>query len=212
MSKKIKKLIKKYQNQLTYRVEKIHGQHIKTLEISTDHHQHVHRIYIPDNNVRDIEILHEIGHAILSETVNRLFSTATIRSSNRFILDTLTPAIRAADDWFVDQWLIEISPDEERKEIDDHYRLTMKRAQHAPVIDIEMAIGVSFILAQAEKYLGLKNGIADPTIQLAKGVFLSEDPKKPTVAKLQNVINGLLSTYTSYQVKYEDDEWEVIGK
>lgn len=212
MSKKIKKLIKKYQHLLKYRVDRIHGQHIKTLEIVTDHHQHVHRIYIPDNDVRDIEILHEIGHATLSETVNRLFSTATIRSNNRFVLDSLTPAIRAGDDWFVDQWLMDLAPDEEGKEIYDHYRLTMKRLQHGSIIGIEMAIGVSFIFAQAEKYLGIKSDIVQPKIQLAKGVFLSEDPKKPTVTKLQNVINGLLLTYTSYQVKYEEDEWEVVGK
>jgi hypothetical protein len=116
------------------------------------------------------------------------------------MIPLLLPAFRAADDWFVDQWLFELVPEEEKAEIDEHYHLIMNWKGQKD--DYHMIIGSAMIIAQAEKYLKIKTNKADFI-----DVFLSIKPEKPSVKKLQSLINGILKIYTPYEVALSDNRW-----
>ena len=212
MSKKIKKLIKRHRNALKYSVESISSPEISTLEIKTNHSKKTHKIYIPMQDVRPVEILHELGHAHLSETVHPLFSTATLLDipSDEVLNSVLAPAIRAADDWFVDAWLIGVAPDEEKAEIESHYKM-VTRQEKGSRLELSVFTGSALIIAQAEKYLGIKTPMTGD-IERAVKAFTSVNPDKPTVGKLQTVINGLLLIYSEYYVTEKDNCWQVHTK
>jgi len=203
----IKKLIKKYKHALQWDVKIITGDNIKTLEIKTDKENHVHNIYLPKNDVRDIEMLHEIGHAFLCENVHPLFSTAYIVGADKQAMNDIIPTFRACDDWFVDQWLFEIAKNEEKKEIEESFRL-ISSALKSGNLDNEILIGCSFIIAQAVKYLNVK-AVFPENVKKIVDAFLSVNPEKPTIKKLETLVSRVLETFSPYRLELSGHDWKV---
>lgn len=206
MSKNIKKAIKKYKHALKWELKTIQNESIKTLEIVSDKKNFIHRVYIPENDVRDIEFLHELGHAFLCENIHQLFSTASFLNYTEYRMKILTPIVRAADDWFVDQWLFEIAPNDEKKEIEEHYKMAMKTIGHHD--SYEMMIGCAFLIAQAERYLKIKSGVTGDSRKLID-CFLNVNPGNPNVKKLEKLINSMLSLVSDFQVEVCGNDWNI---
>jgi len=121
MSKRIKKLIKKIRHRLQWPVAENRAPGIDTLSIDSDSRARIHRINVPGHDVRDIEYLHELGHAWLCETVSPMFSGQTFGTVDIEVLSLIQPASQAASDWFVDHWIYTMAPAEERREIEAVY-------------------------------------------------------------------------------------------
>lgn len=213
MSKRIKKLIKKTRHRLTWRVAEIRGAGVDTLMITSDYQCRTHTIHVPDHNVRDIEYLHELAHATLCETVHPMFSTQyfMLGTDQRYI-ELITPAAQAASDWFADAWLLQVAPDEERAEIDEHRRLVCRLLQEKGAGDAEMLYGAALMIAQGIKYCGSKIR-CDGQLEQAVNAFLAVDPACPSVKILGEVLNSLLHILYSFDVSLmcEDglDVWRV---
>jgi len=206
LSKNIKKAIKKYKHALKWKLETIQNESIKTLEIVSDKKNFIHRVYIPENDVRDIEFLHELGHAFLCENIHQLFSTSSFLNYNEYRMKILVPIVRAADDWFVDQWLFEIAPNDEKKEIEEHYKLVM--ASIEKIDSYEIMVASAFLIAQAERYLKIKPGITGDIRKLID-CFLNVNPEKPNVKKLEKLINSMLSLVSDFQVEVCGNDWNI---
>ena len=219
MSKKIKKLIKKTRHQLKWRVE-FSSTREPTLLITSDHWKKLHTISIPDkNDIRDIEILHEYGHALLCETANQMLSTHYFAGDpGSEAVKQITPAARATNDWFVDAWLISIAPAEEKSEILEHYGMICQLPDEY-LNNPEMLTAGALMVAQAMKFCSKKHHkkMQVPTL-LRKPVkiFLSINPANPTIPNVQNLLNQLLSCYCDLQVRAVKGRdvwcWKVIKK
>lgn len=211
MSKKIKKLIKYTRHRLGWRVyERVHGH---TLMIRSDHQAKTHLITMPEtgSKVRPIEYLHELGHAILCEQVHPQFSTPYFTGAATEVLEQIRPASQAASDWFIDAWLLEICPDEERKEIAEHCNLVVKvlRSESSGTPDI--MYGSALFIAQAIKYCSWQVAVGGK-LEQAVASFLSVEPVPPAVGKLEELLNKLLAVLYPYQVRLRNDEWQVCNE
>ena len=213
MSKTIKKLIKKHRHRLTWPVTVVTGPEVGTLEIMSDHAAKTHTIYIPDNNVRDIEYLHEIGHATLCERVHPMFSTPQFATTDPAVLNEIAPATRAASDWFVDHWLITLAPGEERHEIEEHARGIARVLKHQRRGDPELLCMAALMFAQAIKYCGWQLSLGGD-IERAVNALFAVEPSRPSIDRLTATINGLLACYSRYRVELFTDGsgtcWRII--
>jgi len=179
-----------------------------------------HLISWPAPNIQDpprpIEMAHELIHAQLAEQVHPLFSASFFAlGTPEEILEGLSPAMRAASDWFVDDRLMELCPEDELKEIKEHLKLVKT---HREKFDEVFSLIISgFLQAQAVKY-----GIY-PRKKFAKrknrqvtrvmDAFLSVEPSKPSIGDLKKLINQLISLYTNLRVELVKqgamEVWEV---
>jgi len=200
MSKKIKKLIKKVRHRLDWPVTEVYGHNIKELNIHSYPHEKRHVINIPDHDVRDIEFLHELGHATLCETVHPMFSGSLFEFNDPDLLQLFTPAIQAANDWFIDDWLHKLAPKETEKEIVEHYNMVRRRLKQDKNADQTILCMAAFLIAQASRYCGITAKV-EGILAEAVRVISSVDPAPPTLDKLCLVFNGLAALYTAYQVE-----------
>jgi hypothetical protein len=216
--KKLKNLINRTRSALRWRViEQVHNKN--SIEITTDREKQTHTIFTPanpspQNPLRDIEYLHELAHATLCETIHPVFSTHYFAIGTRDDdIRALTPIIRAASDWFADEWLMETCPELERAEIEEHYDLIIASLQRATgPVSAELLYGSSLMIAQGIKYLGKPNNTGGQLNEVV-AAFLSVRPDKPTVAKFENLINRLAAPYCPLRVRQihdgQIDVWEV---
>jgi hypothetical protein len=208
--KKLKNLINRTRSALRWRIIERPHEH-NTIEIITDREERTHTILIPatptpDNPLRDIEYLHELAHATLCETVHPVFSTHYFAvGTDENDIRLLTPIIRAASDWFADQWLMENCPDLERAEIAEHYDLSVAAIQRTTgPVDAELLYGTALMLAQGIKYLGKPNQTGGQ-LRETIAAFLSINPAKPTPAKFETLINRLASPCYPLRVRQAND-------
>lgn len=213
MSKRIAKLIKKTRHRLQWSVREVTGPDVHTLEITTDHRERHHTIYIPAHDVRPIEYLHELAHATLCEQIHPQFST------QYFAIGIPDPIVRligaasqAASDWFVDEFLCALLPEETKAEVDEHLHMVSGALGKNPEGGPEMFTGFALIVAQAIRYCGYKIELAEPLKQAVNGL-LSVPPDNPTVEKLQAAVNNLLACYCPHRVRLitDQDGLEVWG-
>ena len=214
MSKKIKKLIKKTRHRIQWPVTEVRSTD-NVLRITSDHRQQTHTIYLPDTDVRPIEWLHEYGHATLCETVNPMFSTQYfLRGVGQDIINEITPAAQAASDWFIDQWLFEILPEESVVEIRHHLRMVMQALQTEDTGTPELFTMAALMIAQGQRYCAIKTPTAG-NLQNGVNAILQVNPARPSVEALQQVVNGLLACWSHLRVSHvvEDmiDCWQVTG-
>lgn len=215
MTKRIKKLIKKTRHRLNWPVREVTGPEIRTLEITSDHAARTHTIYLPDHDVREIEYLHELGHATLGEQVHPQFATQYTVGADAETLHLIKPACQAASDWFIDAWLMQLCPDEERAEIEEHCALICRRLQGRQSGTPDELFGGALMIAQAIKYCRAKiqtGGLLAPAVD----AYLTIEPHPPTVTKLAAVINALLAAAGyPHRVRLIDDQglesWEVYN-
>ncbi|RQW89954.1 MAG: hypothetical protein EHM79_02285 [Geobacter sp.] len=203
--KKLKNLINRTRSALRWRIiEQTHNQ--DTIEIVSDRTERTHTILTPanpspQNPLRDIEYLHELAHATLCETVHPVFSTHYFAADTPAEdIRTLTPIVRAASDWFADQWLMEHCPELERAEIEEHYELAMAALRRASgPVEAEVLYGTALMIAQGIKYLSKLNNTGGQLRDVVNA-FLSVRTEKPTAKKMEFLINSLASPYTNLRV------------
>jgi len=201
MSKRLKKLIKQTRHKLEWRVEEITHPGFDTLYITSNPWGKTHKIYIPDKNVRNIEILHEYGHALLCETIHQMLSTHYFKPDpGPGILKIITPAAQAAYDWFVDDWLFRLVPDLERKEILESLEMLLSLPESHVISHPEILTGLALIIAQAIKYCG-RTVPTTGILKQAVTALLSVDPSKPTTESITACNNRLLACYCPVQLE-----------
>jgi hypothetical protein len=216
MSKRIKKLIKKTRHGLTWPVTNTSNDGL--LMITSDHRQRRHTINNPPATIanphRDHEYLHELAHATLCEQVHPQFSTQYFAIGVPDpIVSLIGSASQAASDWFADEFLHALLPEETRAEVEEHLHLVSRALGGNPEGGPDMFTGFALIVAQAIRYCGYKIELSDPLKQAVNGL-LSVPPDNPTVEKLQAAINNLLACYCPHRVRLMTDQdglevWEV---
>ena len=190
-------------------------------EIHTDPHKKDHTISWPQPNSpggvpRDIEVLHELLHAQMAETIHPQFGSAYFKRGTPDELVAMCELpYRAACDWFVDARLYELCPEIEGREIREHLDMTLEaiqsgRFQH----DINTFYFAALIISQAMYHLRetiRTAGMLKKTIN----AFLSIPPENPTLAKLEALTNKLLKIHNISVELIEDggiEVWQIHKK
>ena len=211
---KIKTLISATRRRLTWPVAEVTGPEVEPLRITSDHIKKTHTIYLPDHDVREIEYLHELGHAWLCENINPMFGTQYFaRSVTPAQLAEIQPAAQGASDWICDQWLFEQAPAAEKAEIKESLDLICRRLKQNPSGSPEIFCMVVLIFAQTEKYLRKTILLSDP-LKSAVTALVAINPARPNIKKLAAAVNTLLAGYSSLRVHHTIDAenldcWEV---
>ena len=205
MSKRIKKLIKKIRHRLQWPVAENRAPGIDTLSIDSDSRARIHRINVPGHDVRDIEYLHELGHAWLCETVSPMFSGQTFGTVDIEVLSLIQPASQAASDWFVDHWIYTMAPAEERREIEAVYSQMGAWLKDNKAVSADILCAAALFVAQADRYCGRKTRVGGVLAQ-AVAAILTVDPSRPSLESLAAAINGLLACYAPYRVRPASDD------
>jgi len=168
--------------------------------------QKKHVIYLPAPDSpagppREIEMLHELIHALLAEQVHHQFSGQYFkRGTPEEHIHAVRWACRAAADWFVDARLIKLVPDQEKQEIQEHFDLISRIFKAGPPQnDVFFLLSSGFIIAQSIKYLGAEIAAAGHLKRIVNA-FLSTSPENPTVQILEKLINKLLGIYSGFRV------------
>lgn len=170
------------------------------LEIVSDPQTETHSIYIPTRGVREIELLHEYGHAILAESVSPLFSGQEFEDGTLMTaLHELAAPLRAATDWYVDEWLSRQAESEVRAEVREH--LTMMIRSSPPMSDPSWALMVGFLAAQWHRYLAAPLGEVGETYRVIIQAFLDHDPHYPSEKRLLSLVNQLARFTTPWRVR-----------
>ena len=208
MSKKIKKIIKKTRHQLRWRVEIITGCDHNTCLITSNPRKKTHKIEIPAQDVREIEYLHELGHALLCETRHQMLSTHYFEpGTSEEILKQITPAVRCMADWFVDAWLIKIAPAEEKAEIMEHFKMVNNLPDSA-LEDPKLLTGAALIIAQAIKFCGVKKKLSGQ-LKMAVSALLCINPEETNTKNIEKLTNNLLNCYSDIKIEavFEKNLW-----
>ena len=177
------------------------------LHIASDPGRREHVIYWPgpDSRIgppRPIEHLHELYHAWLAENVHHQFSAQRFKPGTPDeVVALMVPVCRAASDWFVDELLCSLMPQEFRAEVREHldYILSLPRTNSAFLL-----FSAGLIIAQAKRYLNLEVQVAGDLPRIVE-TFLAVEPSPPTVGKLAELVNRLLIGYANWQVRLVHD-------
>jgi len=214
--KVVRKAIKKLRASLKWRVLWNYGSD-STFHIVSDQFAKEHIIYIPsgssDNPLRLIEYLHELCHAKLAETVHPQFSAQLFkRGTPDEHIEQMAMACRVASDWFADELLYSLAPEELKAEVAEHLELIARALSQSFAGQPFLVYSAGLIIAQAIRYLGQKVEARGDLAHIVDAL-LATDPARPTIQALENLLNGLLGTYCGYQVRLVDDGgvevWEV---
>lgn len=181
-------------------------------EIVSDPFKKMHTILFPAEDSpsgppREIELAHELVHALLAERVHHQFGGHYFKKGtpDRWI-QLVGWACRAATDWFVDYVLFSIAAEDEAKEIAEHFEIICKIFERGtPQSDILFLLSSGFIIAQAIKYLGVQVQTGGQLKQVV-GAFLSVDPSEPSIEALVDLINSLLASYTNLRIRLVVEE------
>ena len=204
----VKRAIKKLRASLKWRVREEPGPP-DTFHIVTDPHRQEHIIYspagTPQNPLRPIEYLHELCHAKLAETVHPQFSGQKFKRGTPYEqIRQMALACRIANDWFADELLFALVPNEFKAEVQEHFDLITQALSQSPAGGLFLVLSASLIIAQAIRYLGQKVE-ARGDLGRVVDALLATDPAKPSVQALEALLNRLLETYCRYQVRLVND-------
>lgn len=198
---------------LDWQIEHRHGG--DDFQIISDPQMKTHTIFVPTDDVREIEYLHEIAHAHLAESVHHLLSTAIFKNktSDQAIAELIWP-YRAATDWFADGLLMKWDPEAALAEIRDHVPYIFALTQLQFGLPISPDIGLlkysgGLILAEAIFWNACEITVPRFFMDVVD-VLLSIDPNTPSVNSLQKCTNRLSGLTSQYRVRlFTDNEVEV---
>lgn len=207
-TKKLKNLVKKARGELSWTVlEKM--QEATPLRMFSDPVVKTHTIFlpaIPPDGGPDQELLylHELGHALLCERVHPFFSSAfPIAGLDKGQVPAVSPVLNAAGDWFVGHWMMEFCHDAAIDELKKEYAATAEMMEERVTPDLDKFFVVVLIIAQSIKYL--KEPVeCSGLLGSAVKAFLAVPPEKPSVRKIEDLINSLLSLGSPFQCRHVD--------
>lgn len=217
----INTVIQDIRSQLAWPVQERTG-NVGFFEIESSPHRKEHVIFWPASGSpagqpRKIELAHELVHALFAEKVHHQFSAQRFRRGTpEEHIKIVGWACRSASDWLVDARLMQLAPDQEKAEIEEHLDIVYQAFRNGPPQeDLFFLLTGGLMIAQAIKYLDVKIKTGGQLAQVV-GAFLSTPPDFPTVQALEELINKLLAAYTSLRVRLIDDGglevWEVYNK
>jgi hypothetical protein len=196
-TKKLKNLVKKARDELSWPMLEI-SQDSGPVRIFSDPKARSHTICRPSETLdsvpaREFLYLHEIGHALLCERVHPIFSTVVpLIGLDEKLIPAVTPVLSTACDWFVGQWLMEFCNEVAICELKKEYEATAEMMDKDETPTVDKFFVAVLIIAQSIKYLKMQvecSGILDSAVQ----AFLAVPPEKPSVRKIEELINLLLA-------------------
>lgn len=163
----------------------------------------------------DLDYLHELGHASFSEKVHPLFSLSSQfapQEKRRQYLQII-PALNVACDWFIDQWQMELSPEDARLELRESLAEVEEILAETELPPLEDLLDASLIIAQGIHHL--KEPIqCEGTLKVAVDAFLSVPPENPSAENCVLLVNRLMATYSDKQARFvrdgENYAWELF--
>jgi hypothetical protein len=205
-TKKLKNLVKKAKDELTWAVHEV-AQKSAQPRIFSDSVAKTHTIYLPSEDtgegmLQELLYLHELGHALLCERVHPFFASGfPVAGLGVELLPAVTPILSAASDWFVGQWMMEFCPDVAIGELKNEYEATADMMAKGETPGLDKFFVAVLITAQSIKYLKAAvecSGFLDSAVQ----VFLAVPPEKPSLQKIEELVNRLLSLGAPYRCRH----------
>jgi hypothetical protein len=205
-TKKLKNLVKKAKGQLVWTVREVETQEAVQRRIFSDPMDKVHTIYLPspppeENPANELLFLHELGHALMCERAHPFFASGfPIVGLEKEHLPGVAPVISSASDWFIGHWLMEFCPELALAELQDEYEATAEMMASGETPSLDRFFVAVLITAQSKKYLKAPvecSGFLDAAVQ----AFLAISPEVPSVGKLVELINELLSLGAPYRCR-----------
>ncbi len=212
----MKRKIKQARKELGWpSLEKPHD--LPIVRIASNSRTMAHVIYVPDgkdNRSTDMDYLHELGHAILCERVHPIFSVnvqcAPLQKKKLFL--PVLPAVNAACDWFVGDWLVRIAEKQSLGQIRATLGLAEEVLASPELPPLEIILDAAMIIAQAIHYLDEPIDCGG-VLKVVVDAFLSVPPDQPTIENAVCLVNRLLATYTDQRARLvpggELDAWEL---
>jgi len=213
-TKKLKNLVKKARNELSWPVQEVE-QASGPLRIFTDTVARIHTIFLPSappeqGPAQEILYLHELGHALLCERVHPFFAGGfPITGLDKGLVPAVTPVLNAASDWFVGQWMMEFCHDVAIAELEKEYEATAEMMGKGETPSVDKFFVAVLITAQSIKYLKAPvecSGFLDSAVK----AFLAVPPEKPTLRKIEDLINSLLSLGAPFRCRHVNLEGQDV--
>jgi len=175
----------------------------------TARRRHVMSIPRRGDAVREIEFLHELAHARLAEDVHPLLATGVFvpRPPDHVLRELVWPTQSAAD-WFADALLWEWAPHACAMEIREHLGYVLATTV-AKLSNGQLFYAGGLICAQA-RYWKIMPFEAPQLLQPVIDVLLRFQPEKPTLAKMQALLNALAELTTPYRVRAVENNGETV--
>ena len=209
-TKMLKDLVKKAKDELTWSTQEV-TQESGQLRILSDPVAKTHAIFLPSappegGQAPELIYLHELGHALLCERVHPFFSSSfPVSGLEKEIFPAVAPILSTASDWFIGQWMMEFCPDVALAELKDEYEATAEMMARGETPSVDKFFVAVLITAQSIRYLKAQvecTGFLDAAVK----AFLAVSPEKPTVWKIEELINGLLSLGAPYRCRHANNQ------
>jgi hypothetical protein len=213
-TKKLKNLVKKAKGELSWPVQEV-AQESGLLHIFSDPMARTHTIFLPTDSPppgQDEELLylHELGHALLCERVHPFFSSGfPITGLDQGLVPAVSPVLNVASDWFVGHWLMEFCPEVAIAELQKEYEATAQMMEKGETPSLDKFFVAVLITAQSIRYLKAAvecSGILDSAVR----AFLAVPPDKPSLGKIEELINTLLALGTALQCRHTNLEGQEV--
>jgi len=214
-TKKLKNLIKKAKDELSWETREV-AQESGPLRIFSDPVVKTHTIFLPsappeEGPIQELHYLHELGHALLCEQVHPFFSSLfpIAGLDDKGQIPAVAPVLYVASDWFVGQWMMEFCPDVAIAELKKEYQATAEMMEKGETRSLDKFFVAVLITAQSIKYLKAPvecSGFLDSAVK----AFLAVPPEKPSLPKIEKLINSLLSLGSPFQCRHVSDEGQDV--
>jgi hypothetical protein len=213
-TKKLKNLVKKAKSELSWPTQEV-AQESGPLRIFSDPVVRTHTIFLPstlpeEGPVQELLYLHELGHALLCERVHPFFSSGfPISGLDEGQVPAVSPVLYAASDWFVGHWFMEFCHDVAIDELKKEYEVTAEMMEKGETPSLDKFFVAALIIAQSIKYLKAPvecSGFLNSAVK----AFLAVPPEKPSLRKIENLINSFLSLGSPFQCRHENSQGQDV--
>lgn len=213
-TKKLKNLVKKAKDELSWSVRE-EAQESGPLRIFSDPMTKSHIIFLPApppeaGPAQELLYLHELGHAILCERIHPFFASGfPVTGLDKDLVHGVAPVLNAASDWFVGHWMMEFCHDVAMEELQKEYEATAEMMAKGEEPTLDRFFVAVLITAQSIKYLKATvecSGFLDSAVK----AFLAVSPERPSLKKIEDLINSLLSLGTPLQCRHVNSEGQDV--
>ena len=169
-------------------------------EVHTDPVRKTHVVHWPRESAHQEpsfeRYLHEMGHALLAETVHQQFSRpAFLRNTDPDLRETYLPLFDAALDWYVQALLLEIAPAQQGADLDARFRQTAHMLrQGAALPSVEFVVDAGLALAAFQRFRGLEVETQGKLREVVQA-FSRTPTDKPTLFGLQSLVRGIMGVF-----------------
>lgn len=188
-------------------------------EVLTDFDRRVHVICWPreasGKQAPFDRSLHELGHALLAESIHPQFSRPFFATGqDPALLNTYRALFEAALDWFVQGLLMETAPAFQGPDIDERFRQAtdmLRRGMALPSVEFVVDSGMS--LASFARHRGLevetKGKLRD-----VMGAFLRAAPDRPNLFALHGLVRTLMKGFELHTARlvreHGFERWRIL--